>query len=374
MQLPLQTFSSLVKRMAATVQGASSTLLDLTVGSVLLSILQANASIALWIQWLITLVLSATRLATSSGEDCDSFGADFGFSRLPAVAATGYVTFSRFADNLQAVVPIGAMVATTGNTQRFEVVVDTKNPAYNATLSGYEIAVGAASITVAISAMQPGSAGNVQAGTISLLSSAISGVDTVTNSLPLTGGLDAESDAAFKLRFSTYLAGLSKATNIAIGDAIASIQQGISYAIVENMDQNGNFRPGNFIVTVDDGAGTPSESFIANLQQVVNAVRPIGTSFVVQAPTIIMANIAMSLVTDSLSDHQVSINAVETAIGNYIASLQVSEALSYTRLAQLAYDASSSITNVTGLLLNGEVNDLAPGQFGLVKSGSMVIF
>lgn len=374
MQLPLQTFSSLVKRMAATVQGASSALLDLTVGSVLLSILQANASIALWIQWLITLVLSATRLATSSGEDCDSFGADFGFSRLPAVAATGYVTFSRFTDNLQALVPVGTMVATAANTQRFEVVVDTTNPAYNTTLSGYEIAVGVASVTVAIAATQPGSSGNVQTGTISLLSSAVSGVDTVTNNLPLTGGLDAESDAAFKIRFSTYLAGLSKATNIAIGDAVSGIQQGISYAIVENVDQNGNFKPGNFIVTVDDGAGTLSESFIANIQQVVNSMRPIGTSFVVQSPTTILANIAMSLVTDSLSDHQLSINAVEAAINNYIASLQVSETLSYTRLAQLAYDSSSSITNVTGLLLNGAVNDLTPGQFGLVKPGAMVIF
>ena len=374
MQLPLQTFSSLVKRMAATVQGASSTLLDLTVGSVLLSILQANASIALWIQWLITLVLSATRLATSNGEDCDSFGADFGFSRLPALAAAGYVTFSRFADNLQAVVPVGAMVATAANTQRFQVVIDTTNPAYNASLSGYEVAVGVASVTVAITALQPGSAGNVQTNTITLLSSAMPGIDTVTNNLPLTGGLDAESDAAFKLRFSSYLAGLSKATNIAIGDAIAGIQQGISYAVVENIDQAGNFKPGNFVVTVDNGTGAQSESFIASVQQVVNAIRPVGTSFVVQTPTIMLANIAMSLATDTLSDHQLSINAVEVAIGNYIASLQVSEPLSYTRLAQLAYDASSSITNVTGLLLNGAVGDLAPGRFGLVRAGTMVVF
>jgi hypothetical protein len=82
MQLSMQNFSTLIEGMAASVQGAAKSLLDLTVGSVLRAILEANASVALWIQWLIVQVLAATRLATSSGTDCDSFCADFGFSRL----------------------------------------------------------------------------------------------------------------------------------------------------------------------------------------------------------------------------------------------------------------------------------------------------
>ena len=42
-------------------------------------------------------------------------------------------------------------------------------------------------------------AGNVQPGAITVLSSAIAGVDTVTNALALTNGVDAESDAAVLL-------------------------------------------------------------------------------------------------------------------------------------------------------------------------------
>jgi hypothetical protein len=53
MQLSLQNFSSLMEGMAAAVQGAASSLVDLTVGSVLRAILEANASVALWLQWLI---------------------------------------------------------------------------------------------------------------------------------------------------------------------------------------------------------------------------------------------------------------------------------------------------------------------------------
>ena len=95
MQLPLQNFATLVQQMAASVQGAAGQLLDLTVGSVLRALLEASASIALWLQWLILQVLTITRAATSVGPDLDSWMADFSFTRLPGAAASGVVTFGR---------------------------------------------------------------------------------------------------------------------------------------------------------------------------------------------------------------------------------------------------------------------------------------
>lgn len=47
MQLSLRDFTSLVQGMAATVQSASEQALDLTVGSTLRAILEANASVGL---------------------------------------------------------------------------------------------------------------------------------------------------------------------------------------------------------------------------------------------------------------------------------------------------------------------------------------
>lgn len=95
MQLSLRTFSTLVQNMAAAVQASAMQLLDLTVGSTLRAVIEANASIALWMQWLILQVLRITRAATSSGADLDSWMADLSVTRLPAIAATGIVTFSR---------------------------------------------------------------------------------------------------------------------------------------------------------------------------------------------------------------------------------------------------------------------------------------
>jgi uncharacterized phage protein gp47/JayE len=371
MQLFFQNFTTLVQNMAAAVQGAASSLLDLTVGSVLRAILEANASLALWMQWLIVQVLATTRLATSGGADCDSFGADFGFVRLPAVAAVGQVTFSRFTPSSSAFISVGTAVSTTDNSQSFMVSADPTNPAFAGT--GYALASGVASLIVPIIAVVAGSAGNVQAGSISVISSAIAGVDTVQNSLALTGGLDAESDSAFRARFGSYLASLSRATDIAIGAAVTGIQQGLTYTISENINQTGATQMGHFVVTVDNGTGVPPNWLLSEVQQAVDAVRPVGSSFAVQGPIVTDADVSMTLTTATGVSHQDVVAAVVSAIEDYVAGLSIGATLNYTRLAQLAYTASSSVTNVSAVLLNGGSADLVPPLFGVIRSGTVAV-
>lgn len=373
MQLSLQNFSSLMEGMAAAVQGAASSLVDLTVGSVLRAILEANASVALWLQWLIVEVLAGTRLATSNGADCDSFGADFGFVRLPAVAASGQVTFSRFSATGTAMVPVGATVATTGNTQSFIVVGDASNTAYNASANGYMIMSGVSGVNATVVANTAGTSGNVLPGMISLISAAMPGIDTVTNDNALIGGVDAESDTAFKARFSNYLGSLSRATNVAIGAAIDAIQQGLSYSVTENYNQAGAVQMGHFVVTVDDGTGSPPVTLLQTVQQAVNAIRPVGTSFAVQGPVVVQANVSVTLVTVAGANHAVAITAVAAAFESYIASLPIGATLSYTKLAQLAYEASGVVGNLSGLILNNGTTDLVPSLFGVVRSGVVTV-
>jgi len=68
----------------------------------------------------------------------------------------------------------------------------------------------------AVLAEVAGSSGNVQANTITLISAAISGVDTVTNALAFTNGIDAETDAALRARFQNYINTRCQATAAAI--------------------------------------------------------------------------------------------------------------------------------------------------------------
>ena len=192
MQLTLRTFNTLVQSMAAAVEASATQLLDLTVGSTLRAVLEADASIGLWMQWLILLVLRTTRAATSSGTDLDSWMADLTLTRLPAVAATGTVTFSRFTPSMSALIPAGALIRTSDGAQIFAVSMDTSQPAWSAASDGYIVAGGVISLDVPVTAQTPGSTGNVQASTITLLASALPGIDSVNNVNALQNGLDAE--------------------------------------------------------------------------------------------------------------------------------------------------------------------------------------
>ena len=373
MQLPLQNFSTLVQNMVAAVQGKAAQLLDLSVGSTLRAVLEANASIALWIQWLILLVLQTTRAATSNGADLDTWMADFTLTRLPASAASGIVTFSRFTATSAALIQAGALVRTADGAQSFSVAAVTTSPAWNAALSGYVIPAGTASLDVPVTAVVPGSAGDVQAGSVSQLATAISGVDTVSNAAPFTGGLDAESDAAFRARFANFIESRSRATPVAVGYAISSIQQGLQYTIAENADPQGDYVPGSFVVTVDDGTGTPPTSLLQTVGTAIEAVRPVGSVFTVRAPDVLTAAVSMLItVAPGVVKSQI-VGPVAAAVTAYIHALPIGAPLAWSRLAQLAYAASGAVTNVTGVVLNGGTADLVPDATGVIKAASVAV-
>jgi uncharacterized phage protein gp47/JayE len=373
MQLSLRTFGTLVQNMAAAVQSSATQLLDLTVGSTLRAVIEANASIALWMQWLLLQVLRTTRAATSSGADLDSWMADLSLTRMPSVAAAGVVTFSRFSPTLAALIPAGAFARTAEGTQTFQVSIDTTNPAWTATSSGYVVAAGVASLDVPVTALTSGGAGNVQAGAVSLLASAIPGIDTVSNANAFENGLDAESDDAFRDRFRNFIASRSRATTVAVGYAISSIQQGLNYAIQENLDPSGQPRMGSFVVTVDDGSGTPSATLLATVQTAVDAVRPVGSVFSVQPPTVVTVAVSCTITVAAGAAKAQVAGGVGTAIGSYINSLPIGAPLPLTRLAQVAYAADGSVINVSQLLVNGDVNDVIPGASGVVKAGLIAV-
>jgi phage-related baseplate assembly protein len=373
MQLSLKGFSSLVETMSAAVQGAAAQLLDLSVGSVLRAVLEANAAIALWMQWLILQTLQATRLATSTGADVDSFGADFGMTRLAATTAGGSASFARFTPTIPAIIPVGTTIATSDATARFIVTVDATNAAWSAAQNGYLLGAGVSSVTVPIAALVAGSAGNVLPGMISLIATALPGIDSVTNVLALSGGLDAESDIAFRARFQLFIDSRSRATLQAVSYAATSVQQNITCAVIENSDAAGDFEPGHFVVYVDDGTGAPPSSLLTAVQQAVDAVRPVGSVFAVFGPTVLDADLGMTLVLATGADSATVIAQVSGGLTGFINTLPVGAGLAYTRLAQLVYDANPAVTNVTSLLLNGATADLPAAPGTVIKLGALAI-
>ncbi len=373
MQLQLRNFASLVGGAAAAVQGAARQLVDLTLGSTLRAMLEADAAIALWLQWLIVQVLQTTRAATSAGGDLDSWMADFSVLRLPAVAAFGTVTFARFAPAAAALIPVGTGVRSADGTHSFAVIPAVSNPAYSPAQSGYVLAAGIASVDVPVVAVAPGAAANVQAGSISLITAALPGVDTVGNAAPFAGGLDAESDIALRARFQNFLSSRSRATTTAIGYAIASVRQGLLYVISENALPDGTARNGQFVVTVDDGSGAPSADLLESIGIAVEAMRPVGTSFAVQPPSVATVAIAMNVTSAPSAIHADIAAEVAAAVTAYVNALPIGAALAWSRLAQAAYQASPAVANVTAIQLNGGTADLVPPPSGVIKAGIVTV-
>ncbi len=398
--LPTQSFRTLVTNIVAGIQGRSSKLTNFAIGSTLRAISEGFAGLFLWFQALVLQVMQAARLSTASGADVDTFTADFmpivpgsktadlpqGSPRLGAQAASGQVTFSRFtAAPSTCFIPVGATVQTNDGSQTFAVTVDPTNPNYNGVLNGYTLASSVASIIVPVQAVKAGLAGNVLANTITVITSPITGIDSVTNVAAFTNGADQESDSALKRRFAAYILGLSRGDHYGLNAAILGTDVTVQWTLTEGFNYDGSYHPGYFFVVADDGSGTPSPDFLATVATAANNVRPLGVQCAVFPPVVFIANVSMVLTTAAGYDHTTVVAQVAAAVAQNINALGLGNPLPWSQLSAWAY-AIPGVTMVQNVLLNGAGGDAASIityklsqdrtaqiAYATVKAGTMII-
>jgi uncharacterized phage protein gp47/JayE len=373
MNLNLKAFSQLVEDMGAALQSSASSLIDVSVGSVVRAIFEANASVVLWLQWLVLQVLQTTRASTSSGSDLDSWMLDFGLTRLSAVPSTGVVTFTRFMDNLSASIPTGTIIKTTDGSLSFSVTEDPTLSIWQSAASAYVLPSGVGSTDLPVMCTTGGSVGNVLASTITVIAASLPGIDLVNNANPLSSGTNAESDLAFRNRFQSYLASRSRATLTAVKNAIANVQQGLDVAVEENTAPEGTAQIGSFLVIVDDGTGYPSSDLLSTIATAVDAVRPIGTTFAVVPPQVLIVNVTLTAVLTSATTAYLSAPSIQNYVALYLNSLPIGRGASVTRVAQNAYLAGAGIENVSGIQLNGSSSDVTAATGTVIKAGQVVV-
>jgi hypothetical protein len=373
MNLSLKGFAQLVEDMSASLQSSATTLVDVSIGSVVRAIFEANAAVVLWLQWLILQVLQTTRASSSVGPDLDSWMLDFGLSRLPAVASNGVITFSRFVANLSATIPAGSVVKTADGSLNYSIVEDDTLSTWQPTSSSYVIPSGVSSADLPVICTTCGTAGNVLANTVTVIAASLPGVDQVNNAGPLSNGADAETDQAFRNRFQGYLASRSRATLGAVQNAIASVRQGLDIAIEQNTGPGGAPQVGAFLVIVDDGTGYPSTDLLSDVASAVDAVRPIGTTFAVIAPQVLTVNVHLTAEFISADTVSAGIVSIQNYVATYLSSLPIGRIASVTRVAQHAYRAGSIVQNITDIQLNGSVVDIIPPPLTVIRAGQVEV-
>lgn len=173
-------------------------------------------------------------IGTATGNNLDRLGPQVGISRTLAQWATGEVT----------------LTGTAGYTVEAGFRVATESGLIYQTMADVTLSEGGMG-TVAIEAIESGTASNVAAGTVKVIVNPNPDVLTVINDDPVTGGREKETDAEFRSRFEQSTAGGGAASVDALRSALLRLDNVRSAAIIENTGM------------VEDSAGRPPKSFQA---------------------------------------------------------------------------------------------------------------
>lgn len=258
----------------------------------------------------------------------------FGLTKKAGNYSTGFVVFSRITATSQAVPIItGTRIQTSGGLV-YTTTADTAIP-----ISGTD------SPSVAVRAIAVGKSFNTAAATITSFVNGLDGVDTVTNALPTTGGVDEETEAQYQRRFQEWVEGLAGSNGAGLRAAALSVVGITSASSRDLIPPVGNV---NGELYVDDGsAGGPSVALVAQVQAVINGdgsptspgYKAGGVNIVVKAPTTVTQNIVVQIYLSSGAVNQTATtSALLTALTNYINNLGIGEDIIFIELGALCLD------------------------------------
>lgn len=245
MSVTAQTFqqyqAAIINNMAASL-GIST---NLPQGDPLLAIAQALTAQLIYVQGQNQSILAASRAATATGSDLDSWMADFGYTRSPATYAWGpfQVTASTNLTPTGGVssLPFGTVVNSSDGTVSYTIIPQpsaavTTTPAQTIALYGGTPPTSTTpggTYTVYAQANNIGTVGNVAGGFINALASPVAGVSAVSNLSAVTNGAAAATDAAARAGFLNYIQSLSQATYGAVQSAIAAVIPGTLFSLLD---------------------------------------------------------------------------------------------------------------------------------------------
>jgi len=163
----------------------------------------------------------------------------FGLTQGSGTKASGIAVFSREVAGNAVTIPIGVRIKTVAGL------------VYITTTIGTIALGGTVSNNVSVQAENVGIAYNVIANTITLFDTDVDGVNSVTNPLAVTGGVDIETLDAFDTRFRAYIEGLGRSNKAGLKTGALSVNGITSASVIDLFPPIDNV---NCYVYVDDGS------------------------------------------------------------------------------------------------------------------------
>lgn len=255
-------FISIVAGMVNWARGATTKITDFRIGSVARTMLEAPAiELDEYYQNLVRSLVDGIPSAIYQG---------FGFTPLPAVPATGIVTFSipaPLANDLT--IPAGTVVSTSDQSISYLTLADAV------------IVAGQTSVNASVSCTIAGVDGNVGSNQLVVVNGPAN--VTVSNQAPISNGRNAESEEGRAIRFLEFIQSLSRGplASIEYGLTLATVanaegvitERVVSARAFERFEIDASFPLGYVECYIWSGGGAVSAELIAEAQRIIDGFR-----------------------------------------------------------------------------------------------------
>lgn len=283
-------------------------------------------------------------------EFVDKRAGEQGLTRKPSVKATGEVKFSGANGT---VIPVGTRVST-----------DT--PVYFVTTEEGTIASG--EIIVNAEAEEGGVSGNAVTSEIALVNGELSGVLTVTNEMPFTGGVDVESDESLIERYFEKVQKPATSGNAFQYEQWAKSVAGVGNAKVYPIwNGAGTVK----VVLLDENKRAPSAGVISATATYIESVRPIGATVTVVGATEVPITVSATLTLASGSTVTTATNEFNTAFTDYLKTLAFTDSIvRYSKIASILLD-TPSVLDYSSLTVNGGTANITIADGSVAVKGTV---
>lgn len=282
----------------------------------------------------------------------------FGFDTIAAVAASGVVRFSTGGPPAATAitVPVGTVVKVPGTSRSF------------ATQAVGTIEIGQSYVDILVAAQSAGVSGNTANGTVTELSTAVTGVASVTNPAPFTNGREAETDEERKERFRAYISTLARGTKAAIvyGAKTAKLvdSEGLTTELVAHANVIEPYvdTPTDPISLVNlyihNGSSATSSDLVNETKKIIDGYtasdgtavpgwKAAGVKVVVAAAADVAVNVTANLTVTTVGVESAAIASAVEAVKAYIQGLDVGETVVRSELIAIIMRDVPNVYNVS---------------------------
>ena len=363
MALVIREFETMVDDTLQRIVDANIGITNVLPGSVIRTIVEAILAETDIQNYTIEQIYRAMNIDTATDEDLDAIVSILGVVRKQATYAEGTITFGR-SDVYDTDINIQyAQIVSTRQDNNTGIIHE-----FIVTDSDAKLPKDQLKTAVNIRALNPGRI-YLPAGSITIMSTPIIGIEYVTNEVEFSSGTDKETDEELRARAKQALAGLGKGTNAALRSALLDVD-GVDDVIV--MDMNRGVGTADIIAVTSEIP--PSITLQNEVNDIISITKPAGIHIEVIYPTIISHDIAITLIDISGTMSAIPaayISSAGHAIMEYCSSLSVGDTFIISQLERAIGNAISD-NNIDVETTMPSAN-VTPASTEVIRHGTITI-